>query len=93
MPLSEFHRPLFIADILLLLLTSLITFFYMNRFSSDLLQIHSFLKEVSAGNLSASLSSSILSRGDELGEIAHSALNMQHSLHVLVEQEALTFHV
>ena len=84
-------RPLFIADILLLLLTSLITFFYMNRFSSDLLQIHSFLKEVSAGNLSASLSSSILSRGDELGEIAHSALNMQHSLHVLVEQDALTF--
>lgn len=83
-------RPLFIADILFMLIASLFTCFYTNRFASSLLQIHTFLRSVSTGNLNARLSPALLGRNDELGEIAHSALNMQHSLHVLIEQDSLT---
>lgn len=83
-------RPLVLADVILIAIVSIFTFLYTQKFVSSLLQIHGFLKEVSAGNLSANLTSSVLGRRDELGEIAHSALNMQHSLHTLVEQDALT---
>lgn len=82
--------PLIIADILLAVLVSLFTSFYIKKFASSLLQIHSFLKQVSTGDLNARLPSSVVNRHDELGEIAHSALNMQRSLHILVEQDALT---
>ena len=83
-------RPLMIADILLVVLVSLFTFLYTRQFASALLQIHIFLKKVSTGDLNARLSSSVLGRRDELGETAQSALTMQHSLRVLVEQDALT---
>lgn len=82
--------PLLIADIILVILTSLITFLYTKKFAAVLLQIHSFLREVSTGNLNAKLSSSVLGRNDELGEIGQSALTMQRSLYTLVEQDALT---
>lgn len=83
-------QPLVLVDIIIIVFVSAFTFLYTRRFVSSLMQIYGFLKEVSAGNLSASLPSSVLGRSDELGEIAHSALNMQHSLHTLVEQDALT---
>lgn len=82
--------PLVIADIIFMILVSLFSFLYTRGFTSSLMQIHSFLKEVSAGNLNASLSSEVLKRNDELSEIARSVLNMQRSLHNLVEQDALT---
>lgn len=82
--------PLVIADIIFMVLVSLFSFLYTRGFTSSLMQIHSFLKEVSAGNLNASLSSEVLKRNDELSEIARSVLNMQRSLHNLVEQDALT---
>lgn len=82
--------PLIAADIILVVITSVFTFFYTKKFVAALLQIHGFLGEVSKGDLNASLSPSVLKRNDELGEIAHSALNMQRSLHTLVEQDALT---
>lgn len=83
-------QPLVLADILLVVAVTFLTFFYTKRFASALLHIHSFLKEVSTGDLNVRLSSSVLNRSDELGEIAHSALNMQQSLHLLIEQDALT---
>lgn len=82
--------PLVIADVVFMILIAFFIFLYTRSFTSTLLQIHSFLREVSTGNLSASLSSETLRRNDELGEIARSALNMQLSLHNLVEQDALT---
>lgn len=82
--------PLVIADILIMLLISLIIFLYTRSFTSALLQIHDFLGEVSTGNLSAEPPALALKRNDELNEIARSALNMQRSLHDLVEQDALT---
>lgn len=82
--------PLVIADLIFMIVVSLFIYLYTRGFTSSLLQIHSFLKEVSSGNLNASLPSEVLKRNDELSEIAHSALNMQRSLHNLVEQDALT---
>ena len=82
--------PLLIVDIILMILTSLLTFRYTKSFVSVLMQIHSFLREVSTGNLNAKLSSSVLGRNDELGEIGQSALTMQRSLYTLVEKDALT---
>lgn len=82
--------PLIAADVILVIVVSVFTFLYTKKFVSSLLQIHGFLQEVSTGNLSANLDSSVLSRSDELGEIAHSALTMRRSLHTLVEQDALT---
>ncbi len=82
--------PLVCADVILIAIVSLFTFLYTKKVVSSLLHIHNFLKEVSTGNLNASLAPSALSRNDELGEIANSALNMQRSLYTLVEQDALT---
>lgn len=82
--------PLVSADILIMLLISLLIFLYTRKFTSALLQIHGFLREVSAGNLNADPPALALKRNDELNEIAKSALNMQHSLHDLIEQDALT---
>lgn len=82
--------PLVIADLIFMIVVSFFIFLYTRGFTSSLLQIHGFLKEVSSGNMNASLPSEVLRRNDELSEIAHSALNMQRSLHNLVEQDALT---
>ncbi|MGN0168659.1 MAG: diguanylate cyclase [Acetatifactor sp.] len=83
-------RPLILADIFLMLFVSFFTFLYTKRFASSLLQIHTFLKKVSTGDLNARMSPAVLGRRDELGETAQSAVNMQYSLRVLVEQDALT---
>lgn len=82
--------PLVIVDIIFMLLVSLIIFFYTRGFTSALMQIHRFLKEVSAGNLESELPTNVLKRNDELSEIARAVLNMQRSLRSLVEQDALT---
>lgn len=82
--------PLVIADVIFMIVVSFFIFLYTRHFTSALLQIRSFLKEVSVGNLDASLPAEVLRRNDELSEIARSAQNMQRSLHNLVEQDALT---
>lgn len=82
--------PLMIADIVLTLVISLFIFLYTQKIASALLQIHSFLKQTAQGNLDATISPAISRRNDELGEIAHSALDMQRSLHTLIEQDVLT---
>ncbi len=82
--------PLVIADVLTMLVIAMCTFFYMRGFAQVLLQLHHFLSEVSAGNLSAQLSPTVIGRRDELGDIGRSAITMQRSLRTMVEQDALT---
>lgn len=86
----ESIRPLMIADIVLALVIGLFIFLYTQTIVSALLQIHRFLGQIAKGNLDAVISPSVLKRNDELGEIAHSALDMQRSLHTLIEQDTLT---
>lgn len=82
--------PLVIVDLLFMIVVSVIVFLYTRRFTSALLQIHSFLKEVSTGNMGTDLPPEVLKRKDELRDIGRSALNMQRSLHNMIEQDALT---
>ncbi len=82
--------PLLIAGVVLAILSSVLVSLYTKHFVLVLMNIHSFLKEVSTGNLDASLSPAVTRRNDELGEIGLSALTMQRSLYTLVEQDALT---
>lgn len=82
--------PLVIVDVIFMIVVSVIIFLYTRRFTSALMQIHGFLKEVSTGNLETSLPPEVLKRTDELRDIGRSALNMQRSLHNLIEQDALT---
>lgn len=82
--------PLLIADLIAMLITALCLFFYTRAFASVLLKIHRFLSEVSTGDLNAELDSSVLRRGDELGDIGRSALSMQRSLRNMVEHDSLT---
>jgi len=82
--------PLIIADVVLVLIVSVFTFLYTRSIVASLLQIHCFLGQVSSGNMNATLDSSSLKRGDELGDIARSAVEMQRSLRSMVEQDVLT---
>ena len=82
--------PLIIADILVMLIIAAGISAYTKKFSAALLKIHSFLSDVSTGNLSARLDNSVLMREDELGDIGRSALSMQRSLRHMVEQDTLT---
>ena len=82
--------PLIAVDAVLALIVAVFIFLYTKKFASDVLQIHSFLKEVSAGNMNARLDSKVVKRRDELGEIAISALNMQRSLRTMIDRDALT---
>lgn len=82
--------PLIIADIVVMLIIAMGISAYTKKFSAVLLKIHSFLSNVSTGDLSANLDDSVLKRNDELGDIGRSALSMQRSLRHMVEQDVLT---
>lgn len=90
---SAIHKsvyPLVIADLFAIIFTGIILSMYTDKLIGCLLKIHGFLTEVSSGNLNAELDRSVLSRGDELGDIGRSALVMQRSLRAIVEQDPLT---
>lgn len=82
--------PLIITAVVLIVLLLLIIIAFTTSFTKSLMTIHDFLKEVSAGNLEAGLNKNVISRDDELGEIASSAISMQNSIRTLVEQDSLT---
>lgn len=78
--------PLIAADIVIMLVATLVVFLYLQKFSNVLLKIHRFLSDVSTGNLNAQLDSTVLKRNDELGDIGRSALTMQRSLRTIIER-------
>ena len=82
--------PLLIADGVLVIIVGFLNLGYTKSFAKVLLKIHSFLADVSTGNLNAILDKSVLRRHDEFGDIGRSALSMQNSLRHLIEQDALT---
>ena len=82
--------PLLAADILSALVIAAVNFIYNRRLAQSLLKIHSFMSEVSSGNLSARLDSSVLRRSDELQQIGYSAIHMQRTLTNMIDQDSLT---
>ena len=63
---------------------------YTSKSLAALHKIRTFLAQIAAGNLNATLGQDVLSRNDELSEIGISALSMQRSLRNLLEQDTLT---
>lgn len=72
----------------------LLTAFFCLRFASRLVnsigKIERFLTNVAKGEFTESMSMDILARSDELGNMAHSAVQMQKNLRDMVDKDALT---
>lgn len=72
----------------------LIAVFFTVRYSESIIgtfeKINKFLGTVESGSLDASLSTNIIARDDELGQMARAAVSMQNSIKQLVERDALT---
>ena len=82
--------PVLFIALISICVASVIVSSYTNKLLGALQKIRTFLSKVSTGNLAAELDSGVLQRGDELSEMAYSALYMQRSLRTLVEQDTLT---
>ena len=75
--------------ILMVAIISLITW-YSGKMTSDLKRVRQFLHNLEKENLTAELSSQVMAREDEIGEIGHSAVEMQHALIESLERDGLT---
>ena len=82
--------PFIFVTIVAILLICIFLISYTGKIARVLLHIRNFLAEVSTGNLTAELASSVANRGDEFGDIGRSAVSMQSSLRTMIEQDALT---
>ncbi|MBQ7926891.1 MAG: diguanylate cyclase [Lachnospiraceae bacterium] len=82
--------PLVAAVIIAFTIITALTVLFSSGFVNDLHKIRTFLRQVSDGDMSAKLDSSVLSRRDELRDIASSALRMQRSLLSMIEHDSLT---
>lgn len=82
--------PILLIALFSVCIVSVIVSSYTNNLLSALQSIRTFLAKVSTGNLAAALDNDVLQRGDELSEMAYSALYMQRSLRTLIEQDTLT---
>ncbi len=81
-------------NLAIMILTLLITAWFIVRFASKMVMVikrmMDFLKDISLGNLESSLDPLVLSREDELGEMARLTITLQKSLRKLIERDVLT---
>lgn len=78
------------VGVIAMLIGGCISFIFAQNIVNSLEKLKNFFDKVSTGNLNAQLDPIVLKRKDELSEIGHSALSMQHSLRNLVERDTLT---
>lgn len=88
--IQDVTYPIIIIVVITMIVISLLLFLFTNKLVKALEEIRNFLSDVAAGNLGTKLSAPVTGRSDELGDIGRSALSMQQSLRVMVEQDALT---
>ncbi len=82
--------PLVLVDLIAIVIISIAIYIYMHKFGLALMRLDKFLANVESGNLNADLHNSVTARSDELGAIGRMAVNMQHSLRSMIEQDTLT---
>ncbi len=63
---------------------------YATSMVESIMDVHKFMKSLSAGEFNVSLQQKTISRDDELGDLAKIGLQMQSSLRQQVEQDVLT---
>lgn len=82
--------PIIAIAILVLGLMSMLYFYYTKVIIRIIKKLQEFMGDISKGELYSELDDYILKRNDEIGLIGQSAVEMQKSLKVFVEQDVLT---
>ena len=82
--------PVMLAAALGMVLAIFVTLKNTKEITAALKKVQLFMNTVSGGNLSPELDTKVLSREDELGDIAKSAVSMQRSIRGFVETDPLT---
>ena len=75
---------------MILFVIGLISIHFSQKIVGYLQQIQRFMRALSGGKFDVELSPRVLALEDELGDLAKSGQNMQRSLRLLVERDALT---
>lgn len=82
--------PILVITIIVSVLGALNSISYSNQMVRDMGLLQNFMKEVSQGNLKATVGYELTARKDELSQMADFATTMQKSLRELIELDALT---
>lgn len=82
--------PMLVITIIIMIIAGTITAVYSENLVKIIDKTKSFLSKVAVGNLSCTISSDVLKRSDEIGDIGRAAVDMQKSLRSFVERDALT---
>ncbi len=82
--------PMLIVAVILMVIVGTITAVYAENIVRVIEKTKVFLSKVAVGNLACTISSDVLKRDDEIGDIGRAAVNMQKSLREFVERDALT---
>ncbi len=82
--------PLVCIALISLVFTAWLALSYSRRLTKTLSMLKDFVQQVSAENLSSTLSPQVVRRKDELGSMARSVVEMQQSLKRLIETDQLT---
>lgn len=82
--------PILVVIVVSTIVAGLISAVFSAGIISNLNKLKRFLGSVEAGDLSRKLDETVSARDDEIGEMGHTAENMQRSIKKLVERDALT---
>ncbi|MDY3774253.1 MAG: diguanylate cyclase [Eubacterium sp.] len=82
--------PILLLVLLSMILLVFVIWNYTDHLNTAFRQLQRFLKNVEGGDFAVEMSESLTKRKDELGQMAQSAISMQHSLRELVQRDSLT---
>lgn len=82
--------PMLVVVFVVMLIAGFFSWIYGKNIRKALESILRFLQSTQKGNLKADIREEVISRSDEIGEMAKAATAMQFSLRELVEKDALT---
>ena len=82
--------PIIVVAIVSICIMALLYLYYTKMIVRIIKKLQEFMEDISRGELYSELDSSILKRSDEIGLIGKSAVEMQKSLKVFVDQDVLT---
>lgn len=87
---SRSLTPIILVAFSACFITAFISVYNSRKLVYTIQRVNRFLSRVALGDLTMDLDSRTLTRTDELGDMARSAVNMQRSLRALIEQDVLT---
>lgn len=82
--------PMIIIIAIALILVALLSYVYASTLASAIGSVRESLARVAKGDLSGAVDYKVMKRNDEISDIGKSIQQMQKSLHILIEKDALT---